>query len=258
MVNLLETYAGVLGVTAEPTHLQATFGRTLTQLREKTATIAAEGSLSNKFLTLTVDVTNLAGHKFPSGLPSRRAWLHVTVADGGGNIVFESGKPLADGKIEGNAADMDPANFEPHYDAITSADQVQIYEPVMLNYNPAGPGTGDVTYTLLRAYEYAKDNRLLPAGFDKADAAADIAVYGDAVNDVNFIGGSDRIVYEVDATGAKGKLTVTVELLFQVLSSPFVADLANTPTDLVQSFMGMYDPADKTPVVVDAIQFTVP
>jgi hypothetical protein len=257
MVNLLETYAGDLGVTAEPTHLQATHLWTLTQLEAETANVTATASLTGtgERLKVTVTVENLAGHKFPSGLPSRRAWLHVTVADAGGTIVFESGKPLTDGRIEGNAADMDPADFEPHYDKIRSSDEVQIYEPVMKNFE------GNVTYTLLRAYEYAKDNRLLPAGFDKDTAVMDIGVYGRAATDIDFIGGSDRIVYDVDVTGAQMGLTVTVDLLFQVLSYPFIEDLraVETPeTPLVGLFMGMYDPADKTPVVVDTIEFTVP
>ena len=32
-------------------------------------------------LDVDVDVLNLAGHKFPTAYPSRRAWLHVAVTD---------------------------------------------------------------------------------------------------------------------------------------------------------------------------------
>jgi hypothetical protein len=257
MVNLLKSNAGVLGVTADDAHLDATLSRTLDQLQSTTANLSAMASLTGTGdrLQVTVTVENLAGHKFPSGLPSRRTWLHVTVADADGLIVFESGKPLADGsgRIDGNDADENPANFEPHYDTITSSDQVQIYEPVMLNND------GEVTYTLLRAFEYVKDNRLLPAGFNKNDASPDIGVYGNAaVDDDNFVGGSDQVFYDVDVTGANGNLTVTVELLFQTLSYPFIEDLAMTPTPLVQNFMGLYNQEDNLPVVVAATpQMTV-
>jgi hypothetical protein len=53
------------------------------------------------------------------------------VTDARRKVVFESGRPLADGRISGNDADVDPAAFEPHYDVISAADQVQVYEPVM-------------------------------------------------------------------------------------------------------------------------------
>lgn len=253
MVNLLKTNAVDLGVTADAAHFDATISRTLAQLQQNTANVTATASLTGtgERLKLTVDVENLAGHKFPSGIPSRRAWLHVTVADAGGNIIFESGKPLANGKIDGNDADVNLAAFEPHYDKITSSDQVQIYEPVMWNSDQ------EVTYTLLRAWEYIKDNRLLPAGFNKNKADSDIGVYGLAAGDANFKGGSDQIVYDVDVSGTTGKLTVTLELLFQTLSYAFVADLENTPTDLVQSFMGLYNPADNVPVVVAGTQISV-
>jgi len=243
MVNLLKTNAADLGVTADADHLDATIERTLSQLRQNTATVAATAALSDSgLLTVTVDVTNLAGHKFPSGLPSRRAWLHVKVSDADGIALFESGALLADGKIAGNNADEDPLTYEPHYETITSENQVQIYEPVMLN------DEGDVTYTLLRAVEYAKDNRLLPAGFDKSNADPDIGVYGTAATDLNFIGGSDQIVYEIsDVPNAE---SVTVELLFQALSYPFVNDLAATTTPHVDNFMLLYNQADNAPVVV--------
>jgi len=48
-----------------------------------------------------------------------------------------------------------------------------------------------------------------------------------------------------------------VELLYQTLSYPFVADLATTDTELVNRFIGMYDPADNVPVVLDWAQISV-
>ena len=251
MVNLLKTNAVDLGVTADAAHFDDTLSRTLIQLEQDTSRLTALASRAGDTLSVTVDVENLAGHKLPSGLPSRRSWLHVVVTDSNNNTIFESGKPTNDGRIEGNAADQDPSSWEPHYDTIDSPDQVQIYEPIMLTFE------GGVTYTLLRAYSYAKDNRLLPAGFDRVSASDDIAVYGLSSTDPNFVGGSDQVIYEIDVAGAKGRLTITVELLFQTLSYPFVADLATTKTDLVTRFMGMYDPADNVPVVLDRTQISV-
>ena len=255
MVNLLKVNADTLGATADAVHFDNTLDLTLTQLEQNTAKITASASRTGDALSVTVDVENLAGHKLPSGLPSRRCWLYVVVTDANKNTIFESGKPLAGGRIEGNdAEDPDSATlpYEPHYDTISSADQVQIYEPIMYTYE------GDVTYTLLRAYSYAKDNRLLPKGFIKDGAPVDIAVNGMAANDADFTGGSDQVFYEIKTKGANGRLTVTVELLYQTLSAPFINDLANNPTtDLVDKFMGMYNPAENIPIVLDSKTLTV-
>jgi len=102
-----------------------------------------------------------------------------------------------------------------------------------------------------------KDNRLLPAGFDKGSASDDIAVYGRAFDDENFIGGSDQVAYEINVASANGMLNITVELLYQTLSYLFVTDLATTETELVNRFIGMYDPADNVPVVLDWAQISV-
>jgi hypothetical protein len=77
---------------------------------------------------VTQHVENLSGHKFPTAFPSRRAWLHFTVHDHGGRVVFESGALRPDGSIVGNDNDADPRRFEPHYAAINSTEQVEIYE----------------------------------------------------------------------------------------------------------------------------------
>ena len=59
---------------------------------------------------------------------------------------------------------------EPHYLEIRRPDEVQIYESMMID------AQGAVTTGLLKGVRFVKDNRLLPRGFDKAAAPADIAV----------------------------------------------------------------------------------
>lgn len=250
MGGLMKNNASALGITADAVHLDATISRTRAMLRNA-ASLSIASSLSRGVLDVTLQVSNRTGHKVPSGIPTRRAWLHVTVKDAAGKIIFESGKPQADGSIAGNDADILRSTYEPHYDLITSPDQVQIYESVMLDSDNA------VTYTLLRAARYAKDNRLLPAGFDPAAASNDIAVQGGAAADGNFTAAGDRVAYRIDASGAQGALTVTAELLFQAVAYPFVEDLRQDVTDLVTGFLAMYDAEPKTPEVVAAVQTTV-
>lgn len=249
MVNLLKTNATSIGVTADSAHLDATIARTNTQLQNNTAQISvSSATVSQDVLSVVLNLQNKAGHKFPSGIPARRAWIHVTVKDARGMLVFESGKPQPDGSIAGNDADFDPSLYEAHYDVITTPDQVQIYEPIMLDSD------GGVTYTLLRAAAYAKDNRLLPSGFNKAAAPADIAVFGEAAADANFAAGQDQITYRVNVSGRRMPLTITAELLHQAVSYPFAENLRPDGTDLTNRFMGFYDQAAKTPKVISSVQ----
>ena len=134
-------------------------------------------------ISFVVRVENLTGHKLPTAYPSRRAWLHVVVAAADGRVVFESGRLNADGSIAGNANDADPMRYSPHYTKITKADEVEIFEPIL------GDGQGHVTTGLLSATQYLKDNRILPAGFDKKTADQDIAVEGKAADDAEFAAG---------------------------------------------------------------------
>jgi hypothetical protein len=218
------------------------------QIGKRSATLTLKNlELKDGGLSAQLRVAPLTGHKFPTSFPSRRAWLHVTMTDAAGKVIFESGKPNADGTISGNAADTDATAFEPHYDVITQSDQVQIYEPIM------GDNEGRVTYTLLRGAKYLKDNRLLPAGANRAKLPADIAVYGEAAGDANFVGGGDLITYQVDVKGAPGPFTVSAELLYEPLSYRFVQDLLVDKTPLTERFSGYYGETDKTPLRVAAI-----
>lgn len=211
MLRVLSANAAELRVSATPEQFDQSIQLTMEQLQNKTARLAVEAHVEDQDLTIDVSVDVLTGHKFPTSFPSRRAWLHVVVRDAGGAVVFESGGWQPDGSITGNANDEDEARYEPHYTVIDDPLQVQIYEPII-----ADPD-GKVTTTLLRAKSYLKDNRLLPHGFDKAAAPVEIAVFGEAVQDEDFIAGSDRIRYQVGLGNAPAPYTINVELLYQTI-----------------------------------------
>jgi hypothetical protein len=235
MVRLLSKYRTELGVDALPSELQATANATVRQLQEQTATLAVSApQLADGKVTFDVDVRNLTGHKFPTGYPSRRTWLHVTVRDAQGTAVFESGAIDPSGAIRGNASDVDPLTFEPHYTEITQPDQVQVYEPIL------GDRNGRPTTGLLTATQYLKDNRLLPRGFDKATADPMIGVYGSAAQDGDFAGAGDRVRYAVGVPAA-GPYTVQVELLYQSIGYRWAHNLEPYDAPEPARFVGYYN-----------------
>jgi hypothetical protein len=252
MLRLLRDNIEDLGLTASTEQFEATIARTEALLQNDTAGLSVAGAVSNAdLLELLVEVASQVGHKFPTGFPARQAWVHLTVTDGDGVTVFESGAPHGDGSIAGNAADEDATLFEPHYDVITSADQVQIYEGIMLDSD------GAVTNTLLRAATYAKDNRLLPMGFDKETAGEATAVRGEARTDGNFVGGADQVAYQVDVSGFAGPFTVEVELLYQSVSFRYATQVAEGGTALADQWGALVDAGDKMPAVVASAATTV-
>ncbi len=252
MLGMLKSLTDELGLTASTANFDATIQRTADQVQSRTARLSIVDTwVEDRQVTAVVKIESLAGHKFPTGFPSRRAWIHLTVNDEQGRVVFESGRPLEDGRIAGNAADDDAAALEPHYESITAADQVQIYEAIMADTD------GAVTYTLLRGAKYAKDNRLLPSGFNPATAHADVAVYGNARFDRSFTGGSDEVTYSVELPQVSGPLTVTARLLYQPASYRFVRDLRTDETPAIEQFGRYYDAADKAPAVVATAQVPV-
>jgi hypothetical protein len=236
MLRMLNRYRADLGVTAPPHELEAAAMATERQLRDSTATLRiAEARRSGPNATFTVVIENLTGHKLPTGYPSRRAWLHVTARDAAGHVLFESGAVDPTGAVAGNANDEDPARYEPHYDEIRSADQVQIYESVMVDANGV-PTTG-----LLQGVRYVKDNRLLPRGFDKSTASADVAVHGAAAGDADFQSGGDRVHYAIDVSNAQGAVTLEAELRYQTISFRWARNLGTYAAAETKRFTAYYD-----------------
>ena len=244
MVRMLNRYRNELGVAALPSELDATSRATIRQLQGETATLSISPlQINGRQLEFRVDVRNLTGHKFPTGYPSRRAWLHVTVRSGDA-LVFESGAVDGAGAIRGNDNDIDPRRYEPHYEQITQPDQVQIYEPVL------GDRSGTPTTGLLTATQYLKDNRLLPRGFEKSTAPAEIAVYGLAANDADFSQSGDQVRYAVDVSGG-GPYTVQVELLYQSIGYRWANNLDSYDAPEPKRFVSYYRSMSSTsPVLV--------
>jgi hypothetical protein len=88
---------------------------------------------------------------------------------------------------------------------------------------------------------FVKDNRVLPAGFDKTTADHDVAVHGDAAGDPDFAGGGDRTRYVIDLGGASGPYTVEAELWYQPIAWRWAQNLRAHQAPEIDRFVRYYD-----------------
>jgi hypothetical protein len=123
-------------------------------------------------LTAQVKVTNLAGHKFPSGVSFRRAFIEFKV-NVGGKTQWASGATDRMGMIgtysettftplltESFNPKKNPQQvYQPHHELIDDEKEVQIYEELVKDTN------GNFTTSFLSLAEPVKDNRLMPQGW---------------------------------------------------------------------------------------------
>ena len=257
MLEMLMTFREVLGIEGSTSvagfedKIAAT--RSFLQRESLTAAITRMQDVAGT-LELDVELVNLTGHKLPTAYPSRRLWLHVAVEDGSGDVIFESGRPGADGRlsIDAGAARTEclavdkPAGFvndgclEPHRDVITDPSQVAVYEAVM------GDSNGHVNHVLLYADRLLKDNRLPPRGFRRSEAAAgtQIILGGVAdsdfnVEDVDGGSGADTVHYRIPLGATAGPYSARVRVLYQSIRPSFVAGL-HSDGELVERFRTMY------------------
>ncbi|MBX3376467.1 MAG: hypothetical protein KF678_05630 [Phycisphaeraceae bacterium] len=238
MLDILRTYADELGVTAPAAALERMARATRQQLSHKTATLAVEDVRretapdGSARLVFDLVVTNLTGHKFPTGYPSRRAWVQVQVREGR-TPLFTSGEPGADGRIKGIADEL----AIPHRDVVDSPDQVVVYEMI------AADERGKPTTSLASMATRLKDTRLLPMGYQpNGPHTADTAPVG-LNGDDNFEGGQDRITYRVPIpkSSGSGRLTVVAWLWYQPIPPAWVDALRRFKTPDTDRFVRMYD-----------------
>ena len=252
MLRLVGDNPEILGARAEDAQIELAVNTAEAMLQTKTATVdVLNAGVEEGQLTFEVVVNSLTGHKFPTGFPSRRAWLQVTISDASGNLIFESGAVETNGVITGNDNDEDEGLYEPHYSLISSEDQVQIYETILLTTE------GEVTTTLLYGAGYAKDNRLLPAGFELTAGIPETMPYGLAVEDLDFIGGGDSVDYRIDVSEANGPFTVSVALNYQSIGFRWAENLREYGIRETELFIGLYDDLDNFPMFVASVEIEV-
>ncbi len=249
MLRLMKENREVLGIDALPEHFDSTIASTLRMLQQKTlditlAPVVTGGDTAIFSLTLH----NKSGHKFPTGYPSRRAWVEFEVTNAAGTTVFHSGQMAADGSLP----DED-ATFEPHHQVINSPDQVQIYEMTPGDIN------GVFTNILERGYAPLKDNRLAPDGFRLSDPVYDTTqIAGHALTDPDFNhfsngtegSGSDIVHFYVPVNGYTGTFQVKARVWYQSLPPRWMNPLFAYSSPFIDTFKAMYDAAEKSPVLV--------
>ena len=148
MLKLMRDNAVTLELSASPTQFDSTIARTERSLQNETAQLHLMQLPSDAGeWAFEVEVQNSAGHKFPSGYPSRMAFLEFVLTSAEGDTLFHSGKWSSQEGVFGR-----DATYEPHWSEITSEDQVQVYETVF------GDVSGTPTQLLERASLLLKDN----------------------------------------------------------------------------------------------------
>jgi hypothetical protein len=178
----------------------------------------------------------------------RRAFLEMVVT-GGRDTLWASGRTNDLGVIlKGTTSQPLQTEFvtraggdgtyQPHYEAITRDDQVQIYEERSLDPE------GWLTTSFLAIDSVVKENRLPPRGWRRGGPYwTETQPHGTAARDADYWNGqgADRIVYRIPLSQVRGATNVRATLYYQSLppyylaqrfgircGSPFPTDCAET------------------------------
>ncbi len=247
MLKLIKANKAGLNIDVPDADFDSTITATLDLLKYKTIDFSVSlDSLTADSVFVSVALVNKAGHKFPSGYPSRRAFVQFAVTSGT-DTLFQSGMLQPDYEVSGQGNAV-----EPHYDVISKPDEVQIYEMVMGDVN------GNFTTVLERADIHLKDNRIPPLGFSTQYASYDttkiVGVSADVDFNKNGAGtegtGADVVHYHIALNGFSGTLKVSSALYYQSIPPRWFSEMFNLNSQPINDFKSMYQTADKTPVLV--------
>ena len=248
MLKLLKQFITELGITATEANFDSTINRTYEMLQERTLSLElTEEERTNDTLYIDVSLTNMTGHKFPAGFPSRRAFIELIAVSNNGDTLFHSGAFNSEfDLLEENAG------IEPHYNMINNHEQVQIYEMIM------GDNLGNPTTVLLYADDQLKDNRLTPLGFKNSHNAYDtVKIVGSASSDPDFNhlngmegSGCDIVHYHIPLNAYSEDLNVDVKVHYQTTNNKWLSEMFSHSTSEIDSFKHYYNEADKTPAIV--------
>jgi hypothetical protein len=251
-VKMSQQFPDILGIRIQDPMLTrkgvdppvTTERKLLEQAAERTAAIAiTDVRREGGALAALVTVTNKTGHKFPSGVGFRRAFITFTVRDASGKVLWASGRTDNAGMIVDRAgqpvagelwwtrdcsARIAPEQraHQRHYQVIESEDQAQIYQELVSTPPKVDPPKdegpicgegakprGELTTSFLSICTKVKDNRLLPRGFLPRPDRDAIAKAFSAGTDLAWDAGPVEVGDDPDyRTGGGDTLTYRVPL----------------------------------------------
>ena len=287
-LEMFNQYDDILGVrkvdymTGSDNGLPTAIAEANRLAKEETATVDIEHlAYEDGALNVDVRVTNHVGHRFPSGVGFRRAFLTFRVLDAHNQVLWASGRtndvgvivdqygvPLASEFLDVLNPDACQADtslceqaYEPHYQIITSQNQVQIYQELVKN-----PENRFTTSFVAQATP-VKDNRLLPKGWTQEGPPGfnDDPTWGpkfveatwpkgEASNDESYLdgSGSDLMHYQVPiAPNLLAGGSVQATLYYQSIPPYYLMDRFTTatgPNGQRLHFMTSHLNVDNTPI----------
>jgi hypothetical protein len=158
-------------------------------------------------IDVDVKVTNITGHKLPTGYPEgRRMWLHVLAMDALGETLYESGR------YDGATATL-----------VEDAD-IKVYETIHGTHS-GGPG-----FHLVLNDRIFKDNRIPPAGFRPDESTAPVGAVFETLPD-GSLANWDETTYAVTIPAdAPSPVTLSASLYYQTTSREYIEFLRDENT----------------------------
>jgi hypothetical protein len=248
MLSLIKNNKAALGVNVPNKSFDSTIVATMSMLQSKSIDFDLQlVSVTSDTAYFKVKLQNKAGHKFPSGYPSRRAVVQFVVTDGAGDTVFQSGIFNNQYRVVGE----DPA-YEVHHNTINQSNVSQIYELV------PGDVNGNFTSVLERASILLKDNRIPPTGFTTTASVYDTCkISADAMADADFNkvssvegSGIDWVHFAVPLAGTTGTINVQSRVYYQSVPPKWVDNMFTYSTPEISTFQSMYNAEGPAPVLI--------
>jgi hypothetical protein len=239
VLEMFKQYGAQLGLTqgdrnydttnfAYKPRLNLSTEETVKQVQSQTASIAvtAQRRTANG-LDVDVEVINKTGHKFPSGVGFRRAFIEFTAMDANGKVIWSSGRStdkgvLIDDAGQPLATEFSKTTWQPHWRVVMGSKYVQIYESRTKDLQ------GLLTTSFLALAKQVKDNRLMPGGWNATGPYASwttpVAVPA-ATNPGYYNGaGSNLVTYRMPAAIAANVKSVRAVLNYQSIPPYYLKD----------------------------------
>ena len=261
VLEMFKQFGKELGLTqGDPNYDTSTFKfvpaldlavkETTQQVQSKTASVAIRGQRrGTNGLEVDVQVVNLTGHKLPSGVGFRRAYIEFTATDAAGKVLWSSGRStdqgvLVDDNGQPLTTEFSKTVWQPHWRAINNSKQVQIYEERTKDEQ------GLLTTSFFGLAKPVKDNRMTPAGWAQngpyASWTAPLGVSTTQSPGYFNGSGSDLVTYLIPPAIAGNVKNVRAVLNYQsippyYLQDRFVIGKGNPATEQLRALTQLVD-----------------